>query len=206
MDRAFEQESSVLRRSAQAVEQAAEKLERTVEELGSLKTSEGAGRDEALDERLTAFEEGLADTLGDLTVDLFSDLKIGLDDFFSGFFSRFITSRLGLFGDLVELFLPFAEGGFVKSPTLALLGERGPEYVVPEAGMRRALEGGLVGLAGLLADIRGGAPPFNGEMGASIGSTVLTVQHIHNAPVIGSLDRLDEYNQQAGAGVTGGDY
>jgi hypothetical protein len=207
LDRAFEQDSSALRRSAQAVERAAERLEKTAEELGSLRGGDGAERDEALDERLSAFEEGLTETLVDVTADLFGDFKLGLEDLFSGLFSRFVTSRLGLFGDLLELFLPFAGGGLVRSPTLALLGESGPEYVIPEPSVHRALEGGLAGVLDLLAEVRGGASAAGGEWGAPAGTTISTsIIHQHYAPAVGSLDKLDDYSQVAGAGVSGGNY
>lgn len=203
MDRTHEQDSSALRRSAQAIERAAEKLEKTAEELGSPGHAEQTGRDEELDRNLTAFEEGLAETLGKVTADLFSDLSIGLDDFVSGLFGLFshlFTAKLGIFGDLLELFLPFAEGGLVRSPTLALLGERGPEYVIPESSLNGALSSGLAGMVNLLTDMRGGASAGGGDWDLPTTGTVTTIQHIHYAPAIGSLDKLDEYSQVAGAG------
>lgn len=203
MDRTLEQDSSALRRSAQAIERAAEKLEKTAEEIGSLEHTERTGRDEELDKHLTAFEEGLAEALGGVTEDLFSDLKGGLDGFVSGlfgFFSHLFTAKLGIFGDLIEMFLPFAEGGLVRTPTLALLGERGPEYVIPESSLSGALSGGLAGMVNLLSDMRGGASAGGGDWDLPTTGTVTTIQHIHYAPAIGSLDKLDEYSQQASTG------
>ncbi|HUT98713.1 MAG TPA: hypothetical protein VM054_06520 [bacterium] len=204
MNRAFEQDSDALRRSAQAVERAAEKLEKSAEKLGSTDRGGRSGADGDLDRGLTAFEEGLTKTVVGVTTDLFGDLKLGFGDLFSGLFglmSSLVTSKLGFFGDLLELILPFAGGGFVSSPTLALLGEGGPEYVLPEASLHRALEGGLAGMAGLLADVHGAAPSATGGDGPVLRTT--TVQHFHYAPVIGSLDKLDAYNQQADAGAAG---
>lgn len=204
MNRAFDIDSDALLRGAQAVERAAEKLEKTAEKLGSTDRGGRSGGDGDLDRRLTAFEENLAKTVVGATADIFGDLKLGFNDLFSGLFdlfSHFVTSKLGFFGDLVELILPFAGGGFVNSPTLALLGEGGPEYVIPEASLHRALEGGLAGMAGLLADVRGAAPPATGGDGPVLRTT--TVQHFHFAPVIGSLDKLDEYGRMADAGHAG---
>jgi hypothetical protein len=202
LNRAFEQESDALRRSAQAVERAAEKLDRTADKLGS--TDRGrSGDDGDLDRRLTSFEKDLAQTVVGATTELFSGLKLDFDDLFSGLFGLFshlVTSKLGFVGDLLELILPFAAGGYVGSPTLALLGEGGPEYVLPEASLHRALEGGLAGMAGLLADVRGAVPSATG--GGSVVRTT-TVQHFHYAPAVGSLDKLDTYNQQADAGRAG---
>jgi hypothetical protein len=201
LNRAFEQESDALRRSAQAVERAAEKLDRTADKLGSTGREGRSGGDEDLDRRLTAFEKDLAETVVGATTDLFSGLKLDFDDLFSGLFGLFshlVTSKLGFVGDLLELILPFAAGGFVNSPTLALLGEGGPEYVLPEASLQRALEGGLAGMAGLLADVRGAAPSATGGGGSVVRTT--TVQHFHYAPAVGSLDKLDEYGRRADAG------
>ena len=201
MNRAFDIDSDALRRSAQAVERAAEKLEKTAEKLGSTDRGGRSGGDGDLDKRLTVFEENLAKTVVGATADLFGDLKLGFNDLFSGLFgllSSLVTSKLGFFGDLLELILPFAGGGFVSSPTLALLGEGGPEYVIPESSLHRALEGGLAGMAGLLSDVRGAAPSATGGDGPLLRST--TVQHFHYAPVIGSLDKLDDYGRMAGAG------
>ncbi|MCX7020919.1 MAG: hypothetical protein NTW26_01345 [bacterium] len=201
MNRVFEQDSDALRRSAQAVERAAEKLEKTAEKLGSNDREGRSGGDKDLDRHLTAFEEGLAKTVVGATADLFSDLKLGFNDLFSGLLgllSSLVTSKLGFFGDLLQLILPFAGGGFVSSPTLALLGEGGPEYVLPEASLHRALEGGLAGMAGFLADVRGAAPSATEGDGPIMRTT--TVQHFHYAPVIGSLDKLDDYGRMAGAG------
>jgi hypothetical protein len=204
LNSAFEKESEALRRGAQAVERAAEKLEKSAERLGADDRTRRSGDDGDLDRRLDSFEEDLAKTAVAFTGDLFDDLKLGLDDLFSGFagiFSRLATSRLGLFGDLLELVLPFAGGGYVGSPTLALLGEGGPEYVLPESSLQRALEGGLAGMAGLLADARGAASSAAGGDGAVVRTT--TVQHFHYAPAVGSLDKLDEYGRRADAGWTG---
>jgi len=203
LNRAFEQESDALRRSAQAVERAAEKLDKTADKLGS--TDRGrSGDDGDLDRRLTSFGKDLAQTVVGATTELFSGLKLDFDDLFSGLlglFSGLVTSKLGFVGDLLELILPFAGGGYVGSPTLALLGEGGPEYVLPEASLHRALEGGLAGMAGLLADVRGAAPSATGGGGSVVRTT--TVQHFHYAPAVGSLDKLDTYNQQADAGRAG---
>ncbi|OGD78486.1 MAG: hypothetical protein A2Y64_09400 [Candidatus Coatesbacteria bacterium RBG_13_66_14] len=204
MNRAFDDESEALRRGAQAVERAAEKLEKSAEKLGSADRAGRAGGEGDLDRRLTAFEDGLAKTVVGVTAELLGGLRLGFDDLFSGLFGLFsslATSPLGFFGDLLELILPFAGGGFVGSPTLALLGEGGPEYVLPEASLHRALEGGLAGMAGLLADVRGAAPSATGGDGPVHRTT--TVQHFHYAPVIGSLDKLDTYNQRADAGQSG---
>jgi hypothetical protein len=199
LNRAFEQDSDALRRGAQAVERAAEKLEKSAEKLGAADRKGGSGGDGDLDRRLTAFEENLAKTVVGVTADLFGGLKLGFDDLFSGLLglvSRFATSRLGFVGDLLDLILPFAGGGFVSSPTLALLGEGGPEYVIPEAGLHRALEGGLAGMAGFLADVRGAAPT-GGQVLSTTTTTIVTQTY---APVIGSLDKLDDYGRRAGAG------
>jgi len=204
LNRAFENDSDALRRGAQAVERAAEKLEKTAEKLASTDRDGRSGGDGDLDRRLTAFEENLAKTVVGATADLFGDLKLGFDDLFSGLFgllSHFVTSKLGFFGDLLELILPFAGGGFVGSPTLALLGEGGPEYVLPESSLHRALEGGLAGMAGLLADVRGASPSAAVGEGPLLRST--TVQHFHYAPAIGSLDKLDDYSRVASAGHAG---
>jgi len=204
LNRAFEQESDALHRGAQAVERAAEKLDKTADKLGSTDRGGRSGVEGDLDRRLGDFEEGLAKTAVGFTADLFDGLRLGFDDFFSGLsglFSRLAAPRMGLFGDLLELILPFAGGGYVGSPTLALLGEGGPEYVLPEAGLHRALEGGLAGMAGLLADVRGAVPSAAGGDGPVVRAT--TVQHFHYAPVVGSLDKLDTYNQQADAGHSG---
>lgn len=50
----------------------------------------------------------------------------------------------------------FAEGGYVNQPTLAMVGEAGPEYIIPAGRMAQAS-------AAFLAGARGGAVPQGGN-------------------------------------------
>ena len=53
-----------------------------------------------------------------------------------------IMSSLGG-GSVGGFSLPkFASGGYVTQPTVAMIGEAGPEYVIPESQLRAALPGG----------------------------------------------------------------
>ncbi len=123
----------------------------------------------------------------------------------SGLFSLFGLGAAekpgGLAGGILDL-LGFAEGGYVTQPTFAMMGERGPEFAIPRADMLAAMAGGMGAVENLLSRLSGRTitgPAPSGAQVASIGSTT-TIQNIFNAPAIGSLDKLDEYNQHASAG------
>lgn len=60
----------------------------------------------------------------------------------------FIRGQVGDIGGFVEGLIPFAEGGIVVGPTKALIGEAGPEVVIPLSKPQRAME--LMQQAGLI--------------------------------------------------------
>ena len=68
---------------------------------------------------------------------------------------------LGLIPPIPRLNLPkFAEGGVVKKPTLAMVGEGGEsEYIIPESKMDKALDRFMVKAQGINAS--GGNPTIN---------------------------------------------
>jgi hypothetical protein len=72
---------------------------------------------------------------------------------------------------LPKLNIPaFAEGGFVNEPTLGLVGEAGPEYIIPQSKMAAAS-------ANFLSGARGGAviPQASGGSGGSTGKAQISI-------------------------------
>lgn len=66
----------------------------------------------------------------------------------------------------VAKFLPFADGGIVTSPVLGLVGEAGPEVIIPLSRPRRAQElAQESGLVSMLARAGVLAPPAGGDSG-----------------------------------------
>jgi hypothetical protein len=67
-------------------------------------------------------------------------------------------------------FLPFQQEGLARSPTLAMVGEREPEFVVTQERMRALLSGGRVGYGfgpgdfGLAPNVNVAAPQVNVEV------------------------------------------
>jgi len=69
----------------------------------------------------------------------------------SGALSPSLTGVEGLKGDYFPtstFFKPYAKGGFVSSPTSALVGEAGNEYVIPASKMRTAMQRYSAGMRG----------------------------------------------------------
>lgn len=64
---------------------------------------------------------------------------------------------------------PFATGGIVTSPTLALIGEAGPEAVVPLSGSRGR---GLAGVGGVVVNINGGVY-LSEDVAADLGDMII---------------------------------
>lgn len=110
----------------------------------------------------------------------------GLRDFISGIFSRIqgivsnisgaISSAISAAQNLGNIDLnPFANGGMVNGPTAALVGEAGPEVIIPLTRPQRAVE--LVnqsGLMGLLAS--------QGALGATTPTSGPSPEiHVHSA-------------------------
>jgi len=87
------------------------------------------------------------------------------------------------FGAATSLPKPFAQGGFVSSPTNALIGEGGePEYVVPASKMNEAMGRYARGARGGAVIPDGPGGDAGGEMGGGGGSIDVTysVERINN--------------------------
>jgi phage-related protein len=117
-----------------------------------------------------------------------SDLVAGVANVFSGLGGR-ISAALGNIGGTimskikaglpgsVRKYLPFARGGIVYGPTHALIGEAGPEVVIPLTKPKRAAQlaaqSGLLGI--LSAQTRALAAPAT-TTSASVGGAVSTLR------------------------------
>ena len=94
--------------------------------------------------------EGILDKLGDIMGALFDTIKGPVNDFIIDPINALMGIDLPVIGKLQDLPLlstffpitPLAEGGIVNSPTLALIGEAGPEAVVPLNSQGRGMGGG----------------------------------------------------------------
>lgn len=90
-----------------------------------------------------AMKPGL-DVLGDFGGWLFDELKKLFT--FDGKDLKDLTGSLNGAGDWLGSLIPkFASGGVVDRPTLALVGEAGREYIIPEKGLSVASSGGSGG-------------------------------------------------------------
>jgi len=175
---------------ARRLGQAAEKLDQSAERLG-----EGGGLLD--DKQIDGLRDGLLDGFAAVAGSLFGEIENGFSGLASsllGLLGSFVSPGLGLLGDILKIF-GFAEGGFVNQPTLAVVGEAGPEYVIPERKLAAALSGGAVGMAGLLGSLRG-APVAQAQPMTSSAPTTI-IQHHHHAPAVGSLDSLRRFNRHA---------
>jgi hypothetical protein len=85
-----------------------------------------------------------------------------------------ILSAIPGFGALFS-FLPFQQEGLARSPTLALVGEREPEFVVTQERMRALLSGGRPGYGfgpgdfGLAPNVSVAAPNVSVEVSVAPG-------------------------------------
>ncbi len=176
---------------ARQLGQAADKLDQSAERLG-----EGGGS--LLDDKqLGALGDSLLEGFSAVAGSIFGEIENGFNGLASsllGLLGNFVSPGLGLLGDILKIF-GFAEGGFVNQPTLAVVGEAGPEYIIPERKLAAALSGGGDGLAGLLGGLRGA--PIAQAQAVSTPATTTIIQHHHHAPAIGSLDELRHYNRRA---------
>ena len=81
----------------------------------------------------------------------------------------------------------FASGGYVNGPTPALVGEAGPEYIIPAGQMQSASSaylGGARGAAVLQGNGNGAAPQVNIQTGPVMqfnGQNYVTVEDLHKA-------------------------
>ncbi|MBD3372116.1 MAG: hypothetical protein GF403_05300 [Candidatus Coatesbacteria bacterium] len=192
-DRALERSITRLEKAADGLAASAAELEESVGDSSSAGSSTGAGEDRFDGEFVAALRE-----IGD---GFLGRLDSGLARFADGLFGllgSLADPGLGLIGDLLGLF-GFAEGGYVDSPTLALVGEGSqPEFIIPQDKLRNALAAGR--LEELLSTLAGRpvstAAPGRVEHHSS---RTTNVNHIHHAPAVGSLERLDEYSRRAAA-------
>jgi hypothetical protein len=83
----------------------------------------------------------------------------------------------GLFSHIPGL----AVGGYVTSPTLAMVGEAGPEFVIPEATLQSQFASGVSPLGPRLAQAAGASAPWGGSSSAPSSSGVAPIINI--API-----------------------
>jgi len=94
--------------------------------------------------------EGILDKLGDVIGALFDTIKGPVNDFIITPLNALMGYELPAIGKLQDISIlssmfpipELAEGGIVNSPTLALIGEAGPEAVVPLNSQGRGMGGG----------------------------------------------------------------
>ncbi|WP_405759427.1 phage tail tape measure protein [Streptomyces sp. NBC_01420] len=103
----------------------------------------------------------------------------------------------------VRKYVPFAKGGIVLGPTHALIGEDGPEVVLPLSKPRRAME--LAAKSGLLNMIAArtralAAPAVSGDGGAAASSAAKSL----GAALSGVAAFLDGIGEQVVAGMVAG--
>ncbi len=101
-----------------------------------------------------------------------------IESAFKGVGNFLNTVSGGLIGDFGKV-LGLATGGIVNSPTLAVVGEAGPEMVIPLSN----IPGGAASLGG------GGVSPLP-SLGSSGGNTIIQVNVTLAGQVYGSLDQL----------------
>ncbi|MFF4900416.1 hypothetical protein [Streptomyces sp. NPDC001068] len=105
----------------------------------------------------------------------------------------------------VRKYLPFAKGGIVLGPTHALIGEAGPEVVIPLTDPRRAVQlahqSGLVGiLAGQARTLAASATAATSSSGAAVSGSLSTLRSLLAG--IGSL--LDNVGADVVQGMVDG--
>jgi phage-related protein/uncharacterized protein YoxC len=105
----------------------------------------------------------------------------------------------------VRKYLPFAKGGIVYGPTHALIGEAGPEVVIPLTNPKRAAQlahqSGLMGiLAGQARTLAASATAATSSSGAAVGGAVSTLRSLLAG--IGNL--LDNVGAQVVQGMVDG--
>jgi hypothetical protein len=109
-------------------------------------------------------------------VSLFSGLPGKIVSALGNIGGRIMSSIKSGLPSAVKKYLPFAEGGMVFGPTHALIGEAGPEVVIPLTKPRRAAQlveqSGLMGLIGANRADNG-----NGGGGVTI-APVITINEV----------------------------
>lgn len=109
----------------------------------------------------------LGDTGGDVySGGFFDDLAGSLEGdsgSFSGLLGDIGSGASSLLSDIGSI-IPFADGGVVDSPTIGMIGEKGREYVLPEATMRK---------------IAGAREAMNAQRAASSGPATINLGGIH---------------------------
>lgn len=109
-------------------------------------------------------------SLGPQVVDFWADSFLagitrgadGLQDVAQNFLMSIGSSliKIGLSGVAAGLGIPmFGEGGYVEGPTMALIGEKGPEYVVPEQTLERLAEMGDRSSFAVTVNVAGASRP-----------------------------------------------
>ena len=108
-----------------------------------------------------------------------------------GTFSTSTTPGTGLFGAL-----GFASGGFVSGATPAVVGEAGPEYIIPESKMRSAMSRYSRGARGSAVIPEGGGGGTSGEGGGTAVAAPIDVRF--NVERINNVDYVTAEQFQAG--------
>ena len=121
-----------------------------------------------------------------------------------GTFSTSTTPGTGLFGAL-----GFASGGFVSGATPAVVGEAGPEYIIPESKMRSAMSRYSRGARGSAVIPEGSGGGTSGEGGGTAVAAPIdvryTVERINSVDYV-TADQFQRGIQQATAqGATQGE-
>jgi hypothetical protein len=111
--------------------------------------------------------------------DILGGLRAGIDSVISGFNSG--IDRVGGFLHIGLPHLPYlASGGLVNAPTLAMVGEAGPEAVIPMSDPARAAavakKTGLLDMLGSLAGNHGGATSIRVYLGTREITDILDVR------------------------------
>jgi hypothetical protein len=134
-----------------------------------------AGFFSSLPSKVGAFFSQMKDTaieMGQGILNWFSDLPGNIVSFFSGVGSRIVSTIKSNLPSAVSNLLPFASGGLVFGPTRALIGEAGPEAVIP---LTRPLSMVDPSVRDLAAMVRGGGmayPTFDSRTGKTINNTI----------------------------------
>ena len=108
-----------------------------------------------------------------------------------GTFSTSTTPGTGLFGAL-----GFASGGFVSGATPAVVGEAGPEYIIPESKMRSAMSRYSRGARGSAVIPEGGGGGTSGEGGGTAVAAPIDVRF--SVERINNIDYVTSEEFQAG--------
>ena len=108
-----------------------------------------------------------------------------------GTFSTSTTPGTGLFGAL-----GFASGGFVSGATPAVVGEAGPEYIIPESKMRSAMSRYSRGARGSAVIPEGGGGGTSGEGGGTAVAAPIDVRF--NVERINNVDYVTAEEFQVG--------